>query len=194
MEKNHLPSLLICRQQVFFSTTFCIVLDANGLRDFIILHSSYNLVQEGMQSKERYFILPNQSIDDIPYDIEHLYLCGFNDYRCGRLTFSNNSFNQLKSIYFGHKCFTHVREFVIDGLESLESVKIGEWCFRISEEERDDGICRITNCPNLRQLEIGDKSFRDFKSFELSNVKSIQSINFGNSCFNYAEEFSLKGE
>ena len=58
--------------------------------------------------------------------------------------------------------------------------------------ERDDGVCRITNCPNLTQLEIGDGSFEEFKSFELSNLNSIQSIKFGDNCFNYAD-FSLKG-
>ena len=82
---------------------------------------------------------------------------------------------------------------MVDGLESLESVKIGIECFRISYDERDDGICRITNCPNLRQLEIGNYSFADFKSFELSNLNSIQSIKFGDYCFYYAD-FSLKGE
>ena len=49
------------------------------------------------------------------------------------------------------------------------------------------------NCPNLRQLEIGNESFKDFQSFELSNLNSIQSIKFGNYCFRYAD-FSLKGE
>ena len=100
---------------------------------------------------------------------------------------------RLKRIEIGNKCFKYVREFVIDGLESLESVIIGEDCFRIGREERDDGICRIANCPNLRQLEIGDESFRYFKSFELSNVKSLQSIKFGICCFQYAD-VSLKGE
>ena len=142
-----------------------------------------------MQSKERYFALPNQSIDDIPNAIEHLCLCGFSDYNCDRLTFPNNSFNQLKSISMGNHCFQHVREFVIDGLESLESVKIGEKCFEID----DDSLCRITNCPNLRQLEIGNWSFDDFKSFKLSNVNSLQSIKFSAYCFRYAD-FSLKGE
>ena len=105
----------------------------------------------------------------------------------------NNSFHQLKSITIGNDCFQSVREFVIDGLESLESVIIGSNCFRIDDEERDDGICRITNCPNLRQLEIGKWSFQDFKSFELSNLNSLQSIKFGYSCFCCAD-FSLKGK
>ena len=72
-------------------------------------------------------------------------------------------------------------------------MKIGGVCFRISDDERNDGICRITNCPNLRQLEIGDNSFEDFKSFEISNVNSLQSIEFGECCFKYAD-CSLKGE
>ena len=99
----------------------------------------------------------------------------------------------LKRIDIGNDCFKEVREFVIDGLESLESVKIGEECFRICYGERDVGICRIRNCPNLRQLEIGDESFQYFKSFELSNLNSLQSIYFGDWCFCCAD-FSLKGE
>ena len=146
-----------------------------------------------MQSTERYFLPLNQSIEDIPNDVQHLYFCGFKDYDHEQLIFDFISFHQLKSIKIGSYCFHHVREFVIDGLESLESVKIGEKCFRIDDEERDDGICRITNCPNLRQLEIGHHSFRDFKSFELSNLNSLQSIEFGDDCFEYAD-FSLKGE
>ena len=82
---------------------------------------------------------------------------------------------------------------MIDGLESLESLNISEKCFRISDEERNDGICRIMNCPNLRQLEISNYSFADFKSFELSDLNSIQSIKFGKGCFVFAD-FSLKGE
>ena len=110
------------------------------------------------------------------------------------LNISNYSFHQLKSITIGKDCFKHVREFVVDGLASLESVKIGEECFRISHKVRNDGVCRITNCPNLCQLEIGWNSFQDFKSFEISNLNSIQSIKFGQSCFEYVEDFSLKGE
>ena len=170
------------------------ILDADGLRNFIILnHSQYNLVHEGMQSKERYFTLPNQSINDIPNDIQHLYFCRFMNYDEDKLIFTNYSFHQLKSISIVYGCFKNVREFVLDGLERLESVKIDGDCFLLDIEKRDDGICRITNCPNLIQLEMGDESFYDFKSFELSNLNSIQSIKFGDYCFEYSD-FSLKGE
>ena len=165
------------------------------MRNYILLHSKYNLVREGMQSKEKYFVLPNQSIRDIPKDVENLYFCGYgNEEDLTVLNFSSFGFNQLRSITIGNECFTKVREFVLDGLEKLESVKIGEKCFRISGEERIDGVCRITNCPNLTQFEIGNRSFEDFKKFELSNVNSLQSIQFGHDCFDYAENCILKGE
>ena len=146
-----------------------------------------------MQNKDKYYIREQQSIADIPIDTINLFIYSY-EITLNRLEFFQ-SFSELKRIEIGNECFQHVREFVIDGLESLESVKIGKECFRIDIwKDRDDGICRITNCPNLCQLEIGDESFRDFKSFELSNLNSLQSINFGIWCFEYAEDLSLKGE
>ena len=153
----------------------------------------FNLVKEGMQSKERYLVPPNQSIDDIPADVQHLYLYGFSDYKGDKLILSSNSLQQLKSITIGNHCFKHVCEFVIDGLDSLESVIIGYDCFKTGGTEHIEGLCRITNCPNLRQLEIGDHSFCTFQSFEISNVDSLQSIEFDRNCFEYAD-LSLKGE
>ena len=100
---------------------------------------------------------------------------------------------RLKRIEIGNYCFDNVREFVIDGLKSMEGMKIGEGCFRRYFKIYDDGLCRITNCPNLRQLEIGDYSFEDFESFEISNVHSIQSIKFGNKSFSYSKNFVIDG-
>ena len=149
-----------------------------------------------MNSTECYYLGENQSISDIPSDTPNLIICGYGNL-LQTIDFPNTLHN-LKSITIGNACFKNVREFVVDGLESLKSVKIGEKCFTINDgtkwsHKRNDGVCRITNCPNLRQLIIGNYSFVDFKSFELSNLNSIQSIKFGKCCFRYAD-FSLKGE
>ena len=146
-----------------------------------------------MQSKERYLLPSNQSIDDIPNDTQHLFIYGCSDYISNRIILSSNSLQQLKSINFGNHGFKIVRDFLIDGLESLECVKFGDECFKIEYKKRDDGICRITNCPNLTQLDIGDHSFGDFKSFELSNLNSLKSIKFGRACFHYAD-LIIKGK
>ena len=100
----------------------------------------------------------------------------------------------LEKIKMGNNCFTYVREFVLDGLENLESVEIGEKCFSIPGNERNDGVCRITNCLNLTTLVIGHNCFEDFGKFELSNVKSLQSIQFGKWNFLHAEECILRGK
>ena len=141
-----------------------------------------------MQLWNRYVVFPDQSIFDIPSDIQHIYIYGFEGCRDVKLILSPNSFHRLKSIIIGKNGFQYVREFVVDGLERLESVKIREKCFGVY-----NGVCRITNCPNLCQLEIGGYSFWDFKSFELSNLNSLQSIKFGHYCFYYAD-FSLNGK
>ena len=104
------------------------------MKHFIVLNSKYNLVTEDMQSKENYFIRENQSIEDIPNDVDNMLICGYGN-SLNRLEFSQ-SFSKMKSISIGRNCFEHVREFVIDGLESLESVKIGEECFKTGYKER----------------------------------------------------------
>ena len=130
----------------------------------------------------------------LPLGIEELTIgiCSFNDRGISSINFSS-AFIQLKRIEIDSYCFKYVREFLLDGLEKLESVKIGWDCFIISDYEHVDGICRITNCPNLRELEIGHRSFCGFNHFEVSNVNSLQSIQIGYGCFGYADCI-LKGE
>ena len=99
--------------------------------------------------------------------------------------------HSLKRIAIGNKCFGKVRVFELDGLDELESVEIGKESFRISGDERNDGSCRIVNCPKLKSIQIGDESFSDCHSFELNNLPSLQSIYMGEWCFHYAPSFSL---
>ena len=99
----------------------------------------------------------------------------------------------LKRIVIGGYCFGKVRVFDLDRLSELESVVIGDWSFRISDEERSDGDYRIVNCPKIKSIQIGQYSFYDYHSFELNNLPSLQSIDMGSNCFYYAPSFSLTG-
>ena len=146
-----------------------------------------------MLSQECYFLLPNQSFNDIPTDIQHLYLGDYMIYEYDNMIFSRYSFPQIKSITSNDCCFHHVREFVVDGLESLESVKIGDYYYREDVKRQYDGIVQITNCLHLLFLEIGWGSFRYFKSLELSNLNSLYSIKFSGLCFQNVREFVLDG-
>ena len=99
----------------------------------------------------------------------------------------------LKRIVIGTDCFGSVRLFELDGLSGLESVKVKRQSFKSNDGERNDGVCRIVNCPKFKSLEIGDGSFCDYHSFELNNLPSLQFIDIGQNCFDCAPSFSLTG-
>ena len=46
---------------------------------------------------------------------------------------------------------------------------------------------------SLRSISFSNKAFENTKSFEMSNLTSLQSIDIGQSCFNGASSFSLIG-
>ena len=122
-----------------------------------------------------------------------LQLIIHNECFCYYRSFELLHLDALQTIDIGESCFLTVREFVLDGLPGLEKVKIGKKSFMISNKPRGDGLCRITNCPSLLHLGIGNSVFQDFTQFELANVPSLQSIDFGINCFYYAN-FTLMGK
>ena len=129
------------------------------------------------------------------------------------ITIPDNSFNDVKSlippffmhslatIVIGDDCFGSARVFELDGLNALESVTIGTWSFTYArtdddygtKSDRSDGCCRIGNCPKLRSIRLGYRSFSDYHSFELCNLPSLQSLEIGDDCFFSATLFSLSG-
>ena len=113
-----------------------------------------------------------------------------------QLTFTNMPY--LKRIRIGYGSLQNVRGLVVENLERLESLRVGPDCFRITSRwkfrvfdmnnaRRGDGICRISKCPELKEVFLGNNSFCDFKSFDISEVRSLQSIDFGNNSFWFAD-------
>ena len=107
---------------------------------------------------------------------------------------------RLKRIVIGNDCFGNVRVFELDGLSELESVVVGWESFAYAKTEnailsskRTDGDYRIVNCPKLKSIQIGYASFSDYHSFELNNLPSLQSIDIGDNCFDWAPSLSLTG-
>ena len=115
----------------------------------------------------------------------------FNEDSITSLNITHNG--ELKRIEIGGGCFGKARVFELDGMSELESVVIGEYSFRVDTIERNDGTQRIVNCPKLKYIEIGFRSFEDYHSFELYNLPSLQSIDMGDNCFCYAPSFTLTG-
>ena len=99
--------------------------------------------------------------------------------------------HSLKHIVIGDYCFEGVRLFELDGLRELNSIVTGEKSFRINHN--CDNTCRLVNCPKLESIQIGDDSFSNYHSFELSNLPSLQTIRICRNCFYLAPLFSLTG-
>ena len=47
--------------------------------------------------------------------------------------------------------------------------------------------------PQLQSIKLNNNAFQNTKSFEMSNLTSLQSIDIGQKCFNGASSFSLIG-
>lgn len=74
----------------------------------------------------------------------------------------------------------------VSGLVNLEHIIVGNHSFC-----EESGCCRITNCPSLQTIQIGDESFVDYESFEVSGLPSLYCIQIGLSAFEFAESLQL---
>ena len=98
-------------------------------------------------------------------------------------TLDLNRFKWLRSIEIGDECFGSVQTFKIDGLNRLETIKIGMNSFtqkKNSWGNDESKSFRILNCQSLESIEIGEYSFSDYAGdFELKNLPQLQSIQIG---------------
>lgn len=109
-------------------------------------------------------------------------------------------FQSLKQLVIGDCCFQHVKQFLVDGLNELEIIRIGEWCFSFSsrwdvirDSTDKSASCRIRNCPKLESIRSGDYSFSSYHSFELETLPSLKTLELGKKCCYSCPEFSLAG-
>ena len=92
-------------------------------------------------------------------------------------------FLNLESIEIGDDCFRSVKTFKIDGLNRLKSIKIGNNSFTQKKNSYGDDSSKsfhILNCESLESIQIGEYSFRYYGGeFELKNLPQLQSIHIG---------------
>lgn len=97
--------------------------------------------------------------------------------------FDFSRFTSVQSIDIGDDCFGFVKTFRIDGLERLQTLKIGSNSFTQSKNDNGNDASKsfhITNCVMLRSIDIALFSFADFAGpFELQNLPSLESIKIG---------------
>ena len=81
----------------------------------------------------------------------------------------------------------------MSNLTSLQSIEFGQWCFGGNDFNGGAssfsliGIIKRMKCevelPLLQSVKLGDRAFQHTGSFKMSNLTSLQSIEFGYECF-----------
>ena len=105
----------------------------------------------------------------------------------------------VESIEIGNYCFVFVKSFIIDGLNRLKTIKIGNHSFLQKKYDNNKSKSfHILNCESLESIQIGEYSFSDFAGdFELKNLPQLQSIQIGvieSESFNFnSSSFVIRG-
>ena len=103
-----------------------------------------------------------------------------NDSNYSKLGFSR--FESLESLGIGNECYRQTKSFRIEGFKRLNCLKVGSHSFTMNTESHKcrSNVFHIKNCESLKSIEIDVFSFSDSsKRFELKNLPSLQSIKIG---------------
>ena len=107
-----------------------------------------------------------------------------------------NQYHFVNNLIIGDSNFQNVRNFQIDGLDQLTSLKIGKNSFTKNKNSYGNDSSRsfhILNCIELKSIEIDNYSFSDYGGeFELKNLPSLISIKMGSYNFHHSS-FKIKG-
>ena len=152
---------------------FVSFLDATSLNSFIRSKTSRTVIVPSYV----YFTTLSTSIDKMIFTSN-------SQLEMGLVTMDLSSFSQLKSFECGDNSFNSVRQFIINGLNELESISIGMNSFTLSENSYSERLNRefhLKNCLSLRELSIDRYSFSDYHIFELNHLPNLKSIMIGSS-------------
>ena len=90
----------------------------------------------------------------------------------------------LRELRVGDYCFRKTEELKLIGLNELERVVIGNHSFTKFGYDADDGMnpnrhFYLKNCERLRELKMGCYAFMDYSVCEIENVPSLEVIEMG---------------
>ena len=127
------------------------------------------------------FFVYNECWSDSPVSMSITELViGRDKCNAGSVTvFDLSKYPKLKSVTIGDGSFMYVKEMKMIGLSELESVEIGEDCFK-NDNDLSNSNFHLKNCPKLKSLKIGRYSFSRYTVCEIENVDALETIEMGN--------------
>ena len=105
-----------------------------------------------------------------------IYIVG-NGYGNQFKRFKISNYPNLKTIEIGDDCFGKATTFVIDGLRSLQTIKIGSNSFTSVI------TIQLSNLNSLESIEIGDECFGSVQTFQIDGLNRLKTIKIGNKSF-----------
>ena len=105
-------------------------------------------------------------------------------YRNELSEFNTDNLKGIKRVEIGNGNYKTVTQFVIDGLNELETVDIKQNSFYLDWDAGKGSKCLIMNCDQLREIHIGPGSFQCYESLELKDLPSLTSIQLDRYAFN----------
>lgn len=128
-----------------------------------------------------------------PRDIKRIEVQSNSGRRFSTTSLNLEIYPKLKKIYIHSECIRNCGEVIINGHEKLEIVDFGQYNFTIGDDKNARGLLRISSCPNLRNIVIGDGSFNTYKELILMDLNSLKELVFGKQSF-YQANFIIKGK
>ena len=101
---------------------------------------------------------------------------------------------EIERLIIGCDCFVKVKRFVINGLNELKSIIIGNWSFSLDDNNRIGSNCVIMNCDQLKEINIGVDSFNRYVSFKLKNLPSLISIQLDSHAFSNCQSIVFESK
>ena len=135
-------------------------------------------------TNDAYLVDKEEALNLLPTTVSEIWVAPFEMMNLIELDFSR--FQNLETLVFGKRRANRIELIEVSGLVSLEHIIVGNHSFC-----EESGCCRITNCPSLQTIQIGDESFVDYESFEVSGLPSLYCIQIGLSAFEFAESLQL---
>ena len=136
----------------------------------------------------RYTVNNRNTLLSIPWYVTALTVTGNSCNDNNIYVVDLSSFKFLRSVVIGNSCFGYVLAFSIVGLNWLESVSIGYRSFD-SSTLVDGSQFKIVNCPQLKSLSIGGRSFGRYNGFELSHLPQLKSVEIVSDRYNNGHGF-----
>ena len=96
--------------------------------------------------------------------------------------FKISNYPNLKTIEIGDDCFGEATTFVIDGLRSLQTIKIGRNSFTSVI------TIQLSNLNSLESIEIGDECFESVQTFKIDGLNRLKTIKIGSNSFTQVKQ------